>query len=356
MKGQVPEGKEKVLEGKDIVSRREKREKEVLEAFPFGESGITEGNKKSGLGDRIPSGQKEITEGKERSSSEMSKVPSENGEIPSEKKEEGMDEETKNTIGGLKKELGEVKEESREATKNLAERIEAIKKSNPPQKNKPSETATEETPLTAGDVERIIADREKREQMEKQKQVEEKGVRGRLEGQEERIGELEKYRAKCEKEGDAVACARVAMLEKKDEERAKIGEIKPEIGSLDKMTPEKRKTLTEEQEKERTRRAQELMNKFNVSYQDAWNWLWGSVQDRETIKGKVLGSMSDEDFEKMITSQPEDRKGKLVEITCKDGVCKAKYEEAGYVLMKKEDFKKEIEKKVQEERDKGPHI
>ena len=217
-KGVAPEGDEK--SGGEKGSPEEKKEspegngkkKFKSKAFPLGSP---EGKKQGPQGEEkkgdvpseseaVPSGNKRAPSGEEGKDKDPSQSLREEKTPSGENKEAMMDEEVAKKFDEVISKIGEV-------TKSVPGEVEkALEKRQP----KPQGEG-EAKPLTRNGVLSIIEERQQREEQKRQKQQEAKTEEAKLEKIGETVKDIAAWKEKCEKEGDPVACQRVAELEKK---------------------------------------------------------------------------------------------------------------------------------------------
>ena len=358
-KGAAPEGDEK--SGGEKGSPEEKKEspegngkkKFKAKAFPLGspegKKQAPQGEEKKGnvpSGDEaVPSGNKRAPSGEEGKDNDPSQSLKEEKTPSGENKEAMMDEE-------VTKKFGEVIGKIDEVTRSVPGEVEkALEKRQP----KPSEIPKpqgegEAKPLTRADVVNIVKESRQEEDQERQKQQQAKTEEAKLEKIGETVKDIAAWKEKCEKEGDPVACQRVAELEKKlpgakpkTEEEAKV---KSPLEPLEEMTPEKRKAYTEEQNRQRDEEVRKRMKLMGVSDNDAYRVI--SEESKDVIAQKP------DMKERMLKNLSPTELIKLCNLGDKDA-CKVA-EERGYRIVKKEELDKEIGKKVEEELEKRPRI
>jgi len=256
-----------------------------------------------------------------------------------------MDEEVAKKFNDVITKIGEV-------TKSIPGEVEkALEKRQPPPPETPKPQGKEEAkPLTRNGVLSIIEEHRQQEEQERQKQQQAKDEETKLEKIGETVKDLATWKEKCEKEGDPVACQRVAELEKKlpggKPELGEEAKVKSPFEPLEEMTPEKRKAYTEEQNRQRDGKIRKGMKWMGVSDNDAYRVM--SEESRDVIAQKP------DMKERMLKNLSPSELIKLCNLGDKDA-CKVA-EERGYRIVKKEELDKEIGKKVEEELEKRPRI
>gem|GEM_PF-2696725 len=358
-KGKVPEGSQESGEKKGSPEEKKEspegngKKKFKAEAFPLGtpegEEQTPEGEAKKGdipSGDEAgPSGHKSAPSGEEGKDKDPSQFLKEEKTPSGESKEVMMDEE-------LTKKFDEVIGKIDEVTKSVPGEVEkALEKRQPkPSGTSESHGKEEAKPLTRADVVGIVKDHRQQEEQERRRQQQAKTEETKLEKIGETVKDLAAWKEKCEKEGDPVACRRVAELEKKlpgEKPKTEEGaEVKSPFERVEEMTPEKRKAYTEEQNRQRDEKIRKGMKLMGMSDNDAYRVM--SEESKDVIAQKP------DMKERMLKNLSPTELIKLCNLGDKDA-CKVA-EERGYRIIKKEELDKEIGKKVEEELEKRPRI
>lgn len=355
--------------GQSSEEKKNESEEKKRGASIFGSS---EEKKQDPTGSQaVSSGDRQSSSEGERGNKNSSQLLKKTEEVSSEKKEDEMplDDEGKKYVSDTVEEKLSPLKQKLGALDKVTQVIEANKKTLQAIQEKVStnslatETEPKETRIDPEEVARRAIRMIREEDQAKREEREQEETRKREREEHQQLVEycLRNPEAKeCKTLPDTVRKIVDEILKKQEEGAPKAEkkelQAKPALEPLEPMTAERRKAYTEEQNKQRNEQAVKLMNKLNITYQDAWNMLERSPEDLETVKQKILSKMSDSDFEQLIKSQSEAQKGQIVGVLCEGGECKVEYKDKGFIAMSEDDLKKLVDKKVEEELKKVPHI